>query len=103
MADWASVEMVQHSLKYKVTLIYDDVVDRTALRTLYAIHIVFALLLASDVRIKIFGGLILASLLITYLFFSYAAISIWCFFAAVQSGYIAMILVIERRAQLSPT
>ncbi len=95
MADWLTVEHVQQSLEYKTVLIYDGLVSRTALRVIYAVIIVSALLMASSWLIKAFGGLILVSLLVANHFFTHALISVWCFFAAVLSIYIAVILAIE--------
>jgi len=100
MADWLTVEQVQHSLEYKTVLIYDGLVSRTVLRAIYAVIIVSALLMASSRQIRVFGGLILLSLLVADHFFAHALISVWCFFAAVLSIHIAIILAIEsnRRA-----
>ncbi len=95
LADWLSVEHVQHSLEYKTVLIYDGLVSRTVLRVIYAVIIVSALLMASNWQIRVFGGLIFASLLVATHFFAHALISVWCFFAAILSIYIAMILAIE--------
>jgi hypothetical protein len=97
IADWLSVELVQNSLEYHVALIYDDIFNRTVLRGFYGLIIVSALFLSSDWRMLIFGGLIVASLITTYLFFAHSAISVWCFFAAIVSLYIVVILEIERR------
>lgn len=95
MADWLTVEQVQQSLEYKTVLIYDGFVSRTALRAIYAVIIVSALLMASSWLIRIFGGLIFMSLVAASHFFAHALISVWCFFAAVLSIYIAIILAIE--------
>ncbi len=95
LADWLSVEQVQQSLEYKTVLIYDGLVSRTVLRVIYAVIIVSALLMASSWKIGVFGGLILVSLLVASHFFAHALISVWCFFAAILSIYIAIILAIE--------
>lgn len=95
MADWLTVEHVQQSLEYKTVLIYDSLVSRTVLRVIYAVIIVSALLLASNWQIRVFGGLILVSLLVASHFFAHVLISVWCFFAAILSIYIAIILAIE--------
>ena len=98
-ADWITVVLVNHSLDYQTAMIYDDVVGRSVLRGLYAFFILSVLLLSSDRRIRIFGVLILISLLATFLYFAYAFISVWCFFAATISIYIAAILASERSQQ----
>lgn len=101
--DWLSIELARHSLKYEMVLIYDGFVSRPVVLGLYALFIVSALFLSSDQRIRTFGGLITLSLLATYLFFTHAFISVWCFFAAVVSVYIIAILVIEQRRRSAMT
>ena len=97
--DWLSIVLVQGSLEYKTVLIYDDFISRNVLRGLYTLLIVSSLFLSTHQRIRLFGGLILASLLIAEHFFAYALISVWCFLAAVLSTYILSIVLNERRAQ----
>lgn len=89
------VEMVRHSLEYHTMLIYEDVIDRSILRVVYAIIVVTALFLSSDRRVRLFGVLILVSLLVTYAFFAYAFISVWCFFAAALSLYLVAVIHLE--------
>uniref|UniRef100_UPI003510EB0A DUF6629 family protein n=1 Tax=Limimaricola soesokkakensis TaxID=1343159 RepID=UPI003510EB0A len=98
--DWLAVELVNGSLEYRTRLIYDGIVNRTVLRIIYAALVVGALLLSSDIRIKAFGGVIAGSLIVTYAFYAYAFISVWCFFAAVLSAY--LILVIHQNERRLP-
>jgi hypothetical protein len=100
MADWLSVEQVEHSIEYKTVLIYDGVVGRPVLRGLYALIILSALFLSSNRRVRLLAGLIAASFVGAYFYYSYAFISVWCFFAAVLSTYIVAILAIERRQHI---
>lgn len=93
IGDWLGVELVNRSLEYRTTLIYDGFVSRTALRLLYAAILVSALLLSTDRRIQFFGALVATSLIVTFAFFAYAFISVWCFFAATLSAYLAAITV----------
>ena len=101
ITDWLSVEVVRNSLEYNLVLIYDGIANRTMLRGIYGLIVVSALFLSPDWRIRIFGVLIAASLIVTYLFFSHAVISVWCFFAATLSTLIVVILEIERRRQFA--
>jgi len=103
IADWLSVEQAWHSLEYRTVLIYEGIVNRTVLRGIYALIIVSALLLAPNPQVRTFGGLIAASLIVAFLFFAHAFISVWCFLAAVLSSYVVIILVIERRRQVADT
>lgn len=87
------MEIINRSLEYRTTLIYEGVINRTALRLFYAAIVVTALFLSSDRRIRIFGAMVAVSLALTYAFFSYAFISVWCFFAAILSAYLLVVIV----------
>lgn len=93
--DWLEVTVIEGSIEYRTTLIYDGVVGRTALRGVYAAIIVSALLLSSRRPIRMFGALIVASLLAALTLYPHAFISVWCFFAAVLSACVAAILLAE--------
>lgn len=103
IGDWLSMEQVNRSLDYKTTLIYDSFINRTVLRFFYAVIVLSALFLSTDHRIQVFGTLVLASLAVAYVFFAYALISVWCFFTAILSAYLAAIIVLDdRRATKVP-
>lgn len=97
IGDWLKIEIINRSLEYKTTLIYDGYVNRFTLRLIYAAIVVSALFLCSDPRIRIFGAMVAASLAVTYAFFAYAFISVWCFFAAILSIYLVVIILRDRR------
>lgn len=99
MKDWVIVKEMHHSLQYNTILLSDSYISRTILRGLYGAFIVLGLCLSSDFRIQFFGILIALSLLITTQFYSYALISVWCFFAAILSCYVLLVLIAERRKQ----
>jgi hypothetical protein len=89
LSDWLSVEVVQGSIEYHTTLIWDGVLGRTPLRAIYAAIILAALFVSSHRSMAAFGGLILASLAFTLWLRPFAFISVWCFFAAILSLYMA--------------
>ncbi len=90
--DWLSVAVQHHSIIYRTTLIYDGFVDRGVLRVVYAALIVASLFIGSARRIRIFAVLIFVSVIAARLFFDYAFISVWCYFAAVLSLYVLYIV-----------
>jgi hypothetical protein len=90
--DWLTVKMLNQSIKYKATLLHDEYIPIIGMNILYAMLTLVPLLLASDRYIKTFGAIIIISLAITSLFFDYAFISVWCFFAAVLSFYILIMI-----------
>lgn len=97
MANWVTVDQVQHSLRYEVTLIYDGIIHRTILRWLYALLIVLTFLISSIQGIRIFGWLIVATLVLSNHYFHHALISVWCYFAAIASAYILTFMYVESR------
>ncbi len=90
--DWLSVEIIRGSIHYRLVQVYDAIVPKPGVRIIYAI-IVATPLLASSVRnIRILGALLLTSIFISTLLFSYAFVSVWCFLAGIISLYIFSIM-----------
>jgi hypothetical protein len=86
--DWLTVELVNRSIDYKATLLYDQYMPRIVVRVIYAVIVLIPLLFTSDQYIRIFGVLIAVSVAVATVYFGYAFISIWCYFAAILSIYI---------------
>jgi hypothetical protein len=95
--DWLIVEVIQNSLLYKTSMIYDGIVDRQVIRGIYALQVFLALILSNNTKIQVFGVMILVSVIGTFVFFKYAFVSVWCFFAAILSAYLLIVLQSERR------
>lgn len=96
------IGVVAHSLDYRTTL-PDGPVPNALLRAIYATIVLGALWLSSDPRIRRFGTLIALSLISTWATFAYAFVSVWCFFAATLSVYIAAILLAGERPVVART
>jgi len=90
--DWLLVELAKSSILYKPVLLFDEVVSRTMVRVFYAIIIAIPLLFSSVKTLRIFGILIFSSVVFSAIYYNYAFVSIWCFFAAILSLYIAYIM-----------
>ena len=86
---WLSVEVARNSLDYRATMIYDGVIDRTVIRIVYALQVVTAFMVSTNPKVRLFGILILLSVIAAFIFYKYAFVSVWCFFAALLSFYIA--------------
>lgn len=95
--DWLAVSINRHSILYEPKLIYDGVIPRTVVRGFYAVIVAVPLLFSTVASLRHFGILTLISVVISALFFVYAFVSIWCFFAAVMSLYIIIILRKENK------
>lgn len=103
LRDWLHMELINQSLEYNTTLIYEGFINRTALRLFYAAIVVGALVLSSHRPVRIFAGLVAVSLAGTYVFFAYAFISVWCFFAAILSVYLVVVIWLDaRRSERAP-
>lgn len=96
-----SVQVVQRSIDYTVSLGMKTSFNVAMIRVAYSAIIIGGLILSSDRRIQFFGLLVAVSLAMTYLFYSYALISVWCFFAAALSGYLAIIIMQDHRSALA--
>lgn len=93
----AEVSIVGSSLVYHTERIDPQSVPHNFLQGLYALTVIIAPLLASDDKVKWLGILLGASLLLAQLIFAWAVISVWCFFAAILSGYICYLVECYRR------
>jgi hypothetical protein len=90
--DWLEVSITNHSIDYQIRLIFNNFLQGQQVVWLYVFFILFPLFLSSLRSINILGALISISAFLTYLSFSYAFISVWCFFAALISVYVFYIL-----------
>jgi hypothetical protein len=83
-----TIEVINSSIHYTTDYIFNSYVPPYTSFWVYAAIILTPLLLASHQKINWLGGLIFGSALVTYLMYSYAFISVWCFFAAIVSIYL---------------
>lgn len=90
--DWIELSFTNHSIDYQVHLLFNDFLQGKHFVVLYVFLIIFPLFLSSLRSINVLGALISISAFLTYLSFSYAFISVWCFFAALLSVYVFYIL-----------
>lgn len=97
--DWLVVSIHRHAILYEPVLIYDDIISRTAVRAFYAVLVSIPLLFSSATSLRRFGVLILASVVVSAVFFAYAFVSIWCFFAAALSLYTIVVLRDAKKQQ----
>jgi hypothetical protein len=89
---WSSARVTNGSISYELSTIFDGHINVNLLRLLYASLVMAPLLASSVTALRRFGVLVLASFLVSALLYRYAFISVWCFFAALLSLYIVMLL-----------
>ena len=88
-----SVEIVNHSLHYATQAEFEK-----QLIGLYVVATTAPLLLSPHRYVIAFGATVLLAAIVTELAFYYAGASVWCFFAAIASGFV--FLHIRRRKRL---
>lgn len=96
--DWLTVTIVQQSIHYGMSFITDGYVPQRLLAVVYGCVILLPLVLSSDRYHNILGALILVAGMVTWAFYDWAFVSVWCYFAALISLYIFM--VVARNIQL---
>lgn len=99
---WLTLSVVQGSILYEPRLILDPFVSRQVTRGVYALIVALPLIGSSVPLLRRFGGLVLVSVLISAAAFSYAFVSIWCFFAAVLSAWLVLRLPKAEDHRLQP-
>lgn len=82
------ISVIEHSISYETHLVTHEYITKNMLRVGYAIIVLAPLLLSSVKILQNYGLLVSISVLVTYIFFEYAYVSVWCFFAAFLSFYI---------------
>ncbi len=87
-----SISIVRHSIQYSNPEMLPFEGAKLLARAIYAAIICIPLLLSSVAQVRVFGWLILGSVVFGFLFLSYAFTSVWCFLAAVLSAYIYVVL-----------
>ena len=98
---WLTTRFLPRVIIYEGRELFDYIIGRQTIYTIYVAVVVGSLLLSSDVNVRIFGLLVAAVLVVTYLFFSYAYISVFCFGGAVMSLYLVWVLLRGRSQSAS--
>lgn len=92
---WLVTKFLPHTVSYEGTVLFDFIMRRGLTYAIYLFVIIAPLLSSSDRQAQVFGGLISLVVTITYLFFRYAYISVFCFGGALMSLYIVY-MVLDR-------
>lgn len=89
---WLVVTFLPHSIVYGGVELFDFIMMRQFTYMIYSIVVVLPLLLSSQIEARIFGLLVAAVLIVTYVFFSFAYISVFCFGGALMSFYLVAMI-----------
>ena len=100
--EWLTATIVLHSISYDMYFFSDAYVSQRILTAFYACVILVPLMLSSDRFHSMLGVLVLLSGLITWAFFDWVFVSVWCYFAAIISLYIFFMIARSVRASHLP-
>ncbi len=91
--EWMSVAVRENSILYQFSVPYRSPIHIPITpAALYALTILVPLLFSSHKLIRIFGALIVVSVVLASEAYSYAYVSVWCFFAAALSLYLVYMI-----------
>jgi hypothetical protein len=90
------VQVLCHSLNYETRLIPDQFMPRLFTTMLYLALVGGAPLLSSHRQIRLFGWSLIFFVPVTYLIYSYAYISVLCFFAAFATVHLIYIVAMDK-------
>lgn len=79
-------------IAYATAAVYDGSVPPNAVLLAYAVVVLVPFALAGRRSLQAFGGLLLLSMVAAYAFYAFTFISVWCFFAAVISAYVVVVV-----------
>lgn len=92
---WLITKFFPHAISYQGAVLFDFIMRRELTNAIYLFVILAPLLTSSDRHAQIFGILISIVVTITYLFFSFAYISAFCFGGALMSLYVVYMVFRE--------
>ena len=90
---WLVTTFLGHAIGYGGTELLDLIASREVTYSIYVTVVIGPLLLSSDAKARVFGVLVAIVLLVTYLFFAYAYVSVFCFGGALMSLYLFFVML----------
>lgn len=99
---WLTVKFLDHAISYEGTVLFDFIMRRETTYVVYLFVILAPLLTSSKRSVNIFGLLLVLVIAVTYIFFRYAYISVFCFGGAIMSVYLVYMVYRETDGQLRP-
>ena len=85
---WLVTRFLSHAISYGGTELLGLVIGREFTYAIYLLVVIGPLLLSTSKDAKVFGVLVSIVFLVTYLFFTFAYISVFCFGGAIMSLYL---------------
>jgi hypothetical protein len=94
---WLTTTFLDYAVRYTDIELLDVFLARDATYAIYLIFIIAPLLLSTNRDARIFGVLVAIVLAITYFFFSFAYISVFCMGGALMSFYLVFMIFRKKR------
>ena len=85
---WLVTRFLPHAISYGGTELLDFIIGREGAYLIYVGVIIAPLLLSTQRDVKVFGVLVSFVIVVTYVFFQYAYVSVFCFGGAMMSLYL---------------
>jgi hypothetical protein len=85
---WLVTRFLPHAISYSGTQLLDLVIGREATYLIYLTVIIAPLLMSTERDVKVFGMLVTFVLIVTFSFFQFASISVFCFGGGLMSLYL---------------
>ena len=89
---WLETKFLDHLIVYQGKELLDFVAGREIIYLIYVTVVIGPLLLSSIRDVRIFGALAALVLAVTFIFFSYAYVSVFCFGGALMSAYLVWMI-----------
>ena len=96
---WLTTTFLARAVRYQDVNLLDFVVTRETTYVIYAVLVTVPFLLSRDRAVKVFGLLVVGVLAVTYIFFAYAYISVFCFGGALMSLYLVAMIPRKPRSK----
>ena len=95
---WLATRFLELAIAYETVELLDFIMAREFTYGIYVFFVVAPLLISSDRHVRFFGLLIAGVLAVTYVFFQYAHISVFCFGGALASLYLIFAILQKENA-----
>ena len=99
---WLVTRFLPHAISYGGTELLDFIIGSQATYLIYLSVIIGPLLLSTERDVKIFGVLVTLVVAVTYAFFQFAYVSVFCFGGALMSLYLVWRPFSASRRDLAP-
>lgn len=96
---WLVTTFLPNAISYQGTVLFDYIMRRELTYAIYLFAIIVPLITSSDRNARVFGLLICAVVVVVFLFFRYAYISVFCFGGALMSAYILYVMFAPKTLQ----